>query len=369
MTPHLFVDISSHGFGHLGQAAPVLTALLKRLPDLRLTVRCGLPHHILAARLPAGFAHIREASDFGYVQKDAVSIDLDASRIAYQEAHADFAGRVKREAEFLRGLRPDLVLTDVAYLPLAGAKAAGIPAIAMSSLNWLDLARHFYGHEAWAAPVIADMQAAYAGAEMFIQLTPAMPMETLPNRHVVGPVARVAEPNARQRLRKALGVSKEQTLVLVAMGGFDMDLPTDHWPTGRSLRYLMPAAWNCNHPNAIAYTQGEYDFTELLRASDAVLTKPGYGTVAEAACNGVPMLYVRRDDWPEQEALMTWLHQMGRCREVKRENLDSGAWISDLTALLAEPAPIPITPTGIEEAIGLLTESLYGLTDRSLDQG
>lgn len=358
MTKHLFVDISSHGFGHLGQAAPVLTALLKRLPDLHLTVRCGLPRRILAARLPEGFVHIEEASDFGYVMKDAVSVDRDASRIAYQQAHADFAGRVQREADFLRSLRPDLVLTDVAYLPLAGAKAAGIPAIAMSSLHWLDLARHFYGEEAWAAPVIADMQAAYADAEMFIQLTPAMPMETLPNRQVVGPVARVASPDARQRLRKALGVSEEQTLVLVAMGGFDMDLPTDSWPTDPALRYLMPAAWDCDHPNAIAYTQGKFDFTELLRAANAVLTKPGYGTVAEAACNGVPMLYLRRNDWPEQEPLMTWLHQVGRCREVKRENLDNGAWTDDLNALLASEATIPVIPTGIQEAMALLQRCL-----------
>lgn len=358
MTQHLFVDISSHGFGHLGQAAPVLTNLLERLPDLRLTVRCGLSRHLLAARLPAGFIHIREATDFGYVQKDAVSIDLEASRVAYQKAHADFAGRVAREAEFLRGLRPDLVLTDVAYLPLAGAKAAGIPAIAMSSLNWLDLARHFYGDEGWAAPVIADMQAAYANAEMFIQLTPTMPMETLPNRKQVGPVARVAEPDARQQLRKTLGVNEKQTLVLVAMGGFDMNLPTDRWPADPSLRYLMPAAWDCDHPNAIAYTQGEFDFTELLRASDAVLTKPGYGTVAEAACNGTPMLYLRRDDWPEQEALVTWLHQVGRCQEVKRERLDSGEWISDLNALLAEPLLPEVMPTGIEEAVNLLTAYL-----------
>jgi UDP:flavonoid glycosyltransferase YjiC (YdhE family) len=358
MTKHLFVDISSHGFGHLGQAAPVLTALLKRLPDLHLTVRCGLPRRILAARLPEGFVHIEEASDFGYVMKDAVSVDREASRIAYRQAHADFAGRVQREAEFLRSLRPDLVLTDVAYLPLAGAKTAGIPAIAMSSLNWLDLARHFYGEEAWAAPIIADMQAAYADAEMFIQLTPAMPMETLPNRRVVGPVARVASPDARLRLRKTLGVEEGQTLVLVAMGGFDMDLPTDRWPTYPALRYLMPAAWDCDHPNAIAYTQGEFDFTELLRAADAVLTKPGYGTVVEAACNGVPMLYLRRNDWPEQEPLMTWLHQVGRCVEVKREDLDSGTWTRKLDTLLAESNPIPAMPTGIEEAVSILAACL-----------
>ena len=40
---HLFVDISSHGFGHLAQVAPILTALRAQLPALQLTIRCGLP--------------------------------------------------------------------------------------------------------------------------------------------------------------------------------------------------------------------------------------------------------------------------------------------------------------------------------------
>jgi hypothetical protein len=31
--PHLFVDISAHGFGHLAQVAPVLNALGRRLPN------------------------------------------------------------------------------------------------------------------------------------------------------------------------------------------------------------------------------------------------------------------------------------------------------------------------------------------------
>ena len=43
MAAHLFIDISSHGFGHLAQVAPVVGALIGQRPDLRLTLRTGLP--------------------------------------------------------------------------------------------------------------------------------------------------------------------------------------------------------------------------------------------------------------------------------------------------------------------------------------
>ncbi len=49
--PHLFVDISSHGFGHFAQTAPILNHLVELLPGLRLTVRCGLPTEKLQQRI------------------------------------------------------------------------------------------------------------------------------------------------------------------------------------------------------------------------------------------------------------------------------------------------------------------------------
>src|SRR6185369_17691829 len=126
---HLFVDISSHGFGHLAITAPMLNALAAMAPGLRLTVRSGLPLHKLRQRIRPPFELIAATSDFGYVMIDATRIDRPASAAAYRRAHADWSARVAEEARFLAGQQPDLVLTNVSYLPLAGAAQAGIPAL------------------------------------------------------------------------------------------------------------------------------------------------------------------------------------------------------------------------------------------------
>ena len=137
--PHLFVDISAHGFGHLAQVAPVLNRLTRQLPDLRITLRSALSTARLQTRLVTPFRHLAESSDFGYVMYDAMRVDLDATARAYRTQHADWEARVDREARLLDELQPRLVFSDVAYLPLAGAKRAGIPALAMCSLNWAGL--------------------------------------------------------------------------------------------------------------------------------------------------------------------------------------------------------------------------------------
>lgn len=77
----------------------------------------------------------------------------------------------------------------LAYLPLAGAAEAGIPALSMcSKLNWADLFAHFFDHEAWAGPIHAQILAAYLSAKRFVRL-----------------IASHADDFVRQRLRRGAG--------------------------------------------------------------------------------------------------------------------------------------------------------------------
>lgn len=357
MRPHLFVDITAHGLGHLAQAGPVLAALRARLPQLRLTVRSALPEFRLRARIPGEFTHLAAASDFGYVMHDSVRVDLDASAATYRRQHADWPERVAGEAAFLADLGPDLVLTDVAYLPLAGAARAGIPAIAMSSLNWADLFAHYFAGMDWAAPIQAEIDAAYAAAEFFLSLTPAMPMPSLPRLRTVGPVAALGR-DRRGELRAGLGLGDDERIVLVAFGGFDQALGAEGWPVRPGLHWLVPDGWPTGRPDMHPFARPGMPFTDLLTSADAVLGKPGYGTFAEAACNGTPLFYLRRDDWPEQDCLIDWLHAHGRCREVAAAGLADPGFTGAVDALCRAEAPPRPAPSGADKAAGILAERL-----------
>ena len=328
---HLFVDISSHGFGHLAITAPVLNALAETDPDLRLTVRSRLPFGKLRQRIVPPFEHIASASDFGYVMKGALDIDLAASAAAYRRAHADWPARVAQEAAWLATLKPDLVLTNVSYLPLAAAAQVGIPALSLCSLNWADLFAHFFGRETWAAPIHGEMLAAYRSARAFLCPTPAMPMNDLDRRQVIGPIAASGQ-------RHNLGLNGDRA-VLIAMGGIDHRLPVENWPRLPGIRWLVAADWRCTHPDALAYESFGLGFTDLLCSVDAIITKPGYGTFTEAACNGTPVLYQRRVDWPEQDCLIDWLQGNARALEVSAEQLANGALADSLARLWQQAAP------------------------------
>lgn len=344
---HLFVDISSHGLGHLAQTGPILNALRLRRPSLRLTLRSGLSRQRLASRVDGDFEHIHEASDFGFIMNSALDIDLPASAARYQACHADWPTRVRQEAALLATLAPDLVLADVAYLPLAGAAVAGIPAVALCSLNWADMVRHYFRHETWAAPVHQQILSAYRSATVFLRPTPGMPMFDLANVLAVGPVAAPSR-LGRGEVADRLGLPNERRWVLVALGGFEFPLPVEHWPRRDDVLWLRPEE----------FLPGEVPFHEVLANADAIVTKPGYGSFAEATVHGVPLLYLRRPDWPEEPCLIDWLPHHARAAEISRDQALRGDLLPILDALWRMRVPPRPAPTGIAQAVTTLLDLL-----------
>ena len=360
---HLFVDISSHGYGHLAQAAPVLNALTASRP-LRLTIRSGLAQEQLARRIQSPFTHIHAASDFGFVMHDALNVDLVASADRYRKAYANWSRHIADEARLLRELGTDLVLSNVSPLPLAGAAATCIPALAMCSLNWADLFAHYYAGQDWAAPIHAAMQAAYASARSFIRFSPGMPMPDLPNVQIVGPVSVYADQPARTTREQAaqrLGLPLHKRWLLLALGGIAHRLPVEDWPEMPGIQLLVPADWNVAPRDDISpYSDARLPFAELLPRVDIVLSKPGYGTFVEAACCGLPVLYLQRPDWPEAECLEAWLHQNARSAILPPALGLSGEILPAVNALLARPAPPRPVADGMAQALRLINGLLDG---------
>jgi len=396
LSPHLLVDISAHGYGHVAQTLPVVNELAKRISGLRVTVRSAAPLALLQQRIRCDFRHISVALDFGMKMANAVDVQIAESAAAYRDYHADWDAKVQHAADEMRALQPDLLLANVPYMSLAAAKVAGVRAAAMCCLNWADLYRHYCADDAASAAIHAHMLDAYNSAEVFLKVQPTMPMPDLRNARSINPIAQLGRnqrtqidahlpsllPSCRggERSEGAIGMGVElwhapgstpspalplqgggdvavappEKLILVAMGGIAYRLPMEHWPRIEDVRWLIPQDWNIKRDDMIAFDSLGLTFSDVLASCDAVLTKPGYGTFAEAACAGVPVLYVSRRDWPEEPYLVQWLQQHGVCCEVERERLQSGDIEGMLRDLWAQPQlPVPIA-SGAAEAAEIL---------------
>lgn len=363
--PHLLVDISSHGFGHLAQTAPILNALRKRLPDLRLTIRSGLPREKLDERLRGGFAQVRNASDFGFVMFDPLRVDLAATARRYREVHANWSHLVADEAAWLSRIGADFVLSNVAYLPLAGASSAGIPAAACCSLNWHALFEHFFVHR--GAPgelseIASQILAAYESAP-FLALEPAMAMPRLTTRIAMPPVAEGGR-DCRAEILRRFPEWRGRKLVLVGFGGIPMGVaryPLASW-AAMSAREGLRCAWLVpdgagGFPDSVEVAQLEMPHCDLQASCDAIIGKPGYGTFVEAAVAGTPVLWIRREDWPEQDCLISWLATNGGARELTPAELAEGR-ISEGLAELWARRYLPVPALGADRVAAWLAARL-----------
>lgn len=355
--PHLLVCISAHGFGHIAQTAPIINAVRERLPDIQITVRTLSPLAQLRARIHGPFQYLREGGDIGMHMASALDVQAQETAAAYHHLHRDWGLTVSREAEVLREIAPDFVLSNVGYLPLAGAYRVGIPCAGMSSLNWADIFEHYCSSISGTRQIHEQMRLAYAHAEAFLQLTPHMPMTDLDNRIACETVAETGR-NRRAEIDAFFGLGGTEKLVLVSLGGFDSRLPTETWPRIPGVRWIIPANWRSAHPDALTLEALEMEFSDVLASSDALICKPGYGSFVEATCCGVPVLYVARDDWPEAEFLEQWIHTQGLACKVSRDRMERGEFFDDLLGLLAAPEFTPAAPTGTVQVADWLVKRL-----------
>jgi len=345
---HLLVDITAHGFGHLAQTAPVVNELVRRLPDLRVTVRSAVPLAILQQRFQCEFQCIPLAIDFGMQMIDAVEVDVANSLLAYQNYHANWSAKVAMAAAEMAALKPDVLLANVPYLSLAAAQQAGIPAVAMCCLNWAEIYRHYAGVTPTAQLIYQQMLDAYNSAAVFYKVQPTMPMSGLNNAQLIAPIAQLGR-NRRHEIDRLLGLRATDKLVVVGMGGINYRLPMENWPTLAGMYWIAPENWQIERDDVISLAQLSLPFSDVLASCDAVLTKPGYGMFAEAACSGVPVLYVSRGAWPEQPYLLDWLNQHGVCREVTSAQLSTGDLADELQVLLSLNKPQTPLANGAEE--------------------
>ncbi len=359
MRKHLVVSISGHGFGHVAQTAPVLNALHAQMPQLRITVRSSVTIEHLHARIHIPFTHLPSEGDIGMMMTSPLEVDVTQSRAAYHAFHADWEKRVADEACLLKKLHADMVFSNAGYLPLAGAQRAGILNAALCSLNWADIYRHYCTPTGTPtdAHISQQIQRCYADADAFLRATPGMAMDDLANLIPVAPIAAVGE-NRRDELNRHLGLSGDEKLVLVSMGGIQSRLPVDNWPRIDGVRYLVQANWQTRHPDAIAIESMPLCFSDLLASADALLCKPGYGSFVEAACCGVPVIYAGRPDWPESVALTEWLTKNGKSCEISANALARGNFSDVLAQLWHTPDTAKIIPAGAQQAAGWIAKKM-----------
>jgi hypothetical protein len=340
--------ISGHGFGHASRQVEIIRALARGRPALRVRIRSAVDPGLLARTLDVPYELLPGEVDTGIVQPSSISHDDEATVTAAIAFYAGFERRIDNEVRALAEDPPALIAGDIPPLAFEVASRLGIPGIAIANFTW-DWIYETHPGMAEAAPwLVPRLKRAYQKATQALELPMAGGFDVFSAVERLPLVARVPS-RGREATRAAFGIPADRRAALLSFGGYglpDLDVGQldlfDEWTivtTDRSARASGAALPQVRFIPESSFIDTGFRYEDVVSAVDAVVTKPGYGIIAECVSTSTPMLYTSRGDFREYDLLVREMPKYLRARFIDQRDLFAGRWRAALNGLLAQPAP------------------------------
>jgi hypothetical protein len=322
--PILYVAITNHGFGHATRTASVAATIQKLYPEVLLIMVTTAPRWLLECYIGGDFIHRPRSFDLGVIQADSLTMDKEATKEKLLDIQKNQNSLIASEVNFIRQNRVNLILADIPFLTPLFAKAANIPCWMMSNFGW-DLIYRDWGDEFIA---IADwISDCYSKCDRLFRLPFHEPMQAFNNITDVGLTGGSPRYSADE-LRAAWGITAPlEKTILLTFGGLGLQqIPYDnlkHFPDWQFIIFDQSAP---DLPNLVKINDRKYRPVDFMSICGRVVSKPGYGTFAEATRLGVPLVTIPRDDFAEAAFLLEGIVNYHQHQILTPTEFFQGTW-------------------------------------------
>jgi len=333
--------ISAHGYGHGVLSAHIIRAFADCCPDVPVILVSDLPQAFLLNRLPGVRVTPRPGSfDLGMVQLDSIQVDVDATLPRISALCDRWDALIAAEADFLTRSHVGLVVADIPAIPLAAAARAGLPRLAVGNFGWDWIYAAFGERNALWDSVAATFERGYANADLLLRLPFHEEMKAFPR---IEDLPLVGGPGRERRdeMASLTGSDPRKTWVLLAfttLAWDDQALAAVERASGYEFFTALPLAWSGRNIHAVDCDT--LPFRDILASVDAVISKPGYGIVADCIVNRKPLLFAERSDFREYAILEDAIRRYLRSAHIPAATLYRGDLISGLEMLQGAPDPV-----------------------------
>ncbi len=358
--------ITPHGFGHAARSSAILEALQNLMPEVAFHIFTLIPPNFFK-QAKISFEYHKVKCDIGLVQKDALREDPIATVEELDEFLPFSDSLILELTSAMEKIKAKIVLCDIAPLGIAVAKRAGIPSILIQNFTWDWIYEKYLMQAPTLQKHIDFLRKIFKEANFIIQTEPVCYDEVGASLKV-NPVSRPVR-RQREEVRCQLLQGMEKKIVLVSMGGAHQTMPFVEKLKKYKQDYLfiLPAA-DCKEvlqEENILFLPHHSDFyhPDLVNASDAVIGKIGYSTVAEIFATGTPFGYVPRSFFRESPVLVDFIQkQQMPAVEISHSDFLEGNWLGKLAFLCSmrkKNSAMPVArPDGATEAARFIQKIL-----------
>ncbi|MDH4317250.1 MAG: hypothetical protein OEV64_02565 [Desulfobulbaceae bacterium] len=353
--------ITPHGFGHAARACAVMEALALLIP-IRLTIITMVPIWFFKESLLFDFIYLPFNADIGLSQKSSLEIDFPATLQALKSFYPPTESNLTKLRKHIRG--SDLVLCDISPLGLIAAKAENIPSVLLENFTWDWIYSSYITPYPELSRFIDYLATIFQEANYRIQTQPVCSSTNCDLK--TNPISRETR-NSPVHTRSRLKICDGEKMVLITMGGIGNDnlsfnnLLTKLRKYPRAI-FVAPGHQNPNlvrRDNLILLPRECGIFhPDLVAASDAVVGKTGYSTLAEVYNASVPWGFISRNDFPESPVLAGFIQSHMSGLEITAEEFLNGAWTKKVLTLLELSHPKKPQLNGAHETALFLTDIL-----------
>lgn len=331
--------ISSHGFGHAARSAAIMTAWRKVNPNLHFHLYTQTPQWFFDEALGNGFTYHLLQSDVGLVQSTPMTQDLVLTRQKLSHFFKQIQTEKIRIAQELRDLQIRFVSADISPLGILSAAQASIPSVLIENFTW-DWIYEIYRSESpeWDG-IIQQMQQINALPAAHIQTDPVC--NPFHQATLLAPPASREPRNDRAKIRTELGIPPTSKMVLVTMGGIpEVFNNLESIKPHPEVFFVIPGGSHTYQKSGqilLIPHHSRFYHPDLIHASDAVIGKAGYSTIAEVYQSGVPFGYIIRSNFRESPVLADYLNQKQMGFQIDESTFLMGNWEDTVQQLLESP--------------------------------
>jgi hypothetical protein len=333
-----------------------MAALLELHPDLNFDIFTEVPRWFFEDSLGGRFSYHSLLPDIGLVQESPLRIDLNRTLDRLNRFFPFEGSRIASLASLLRERACALALCDIAPMGILAAREAGIPSVLVENFTWDWIYEAYVEKMPGLIPHIHYLNKLFAMADVHIQAEPVCERRFVDL--TVPPVSRKQrKPSAE--VRKDLAVPLDSKAVLITMGGISSQYPfLEDLEERAHVTFIVPGGAQDieakGNLRLLPHRSGFFH-PDLVHASDGVIGKVGYSTLAEVFQAGVPFGYIARPDFRESPCLASFIEEKMPGISIAEEGFHGAAWLSRLDELLSLSRSEPAGPNGASEIARFLS--------------
>lgn len=289
---YIALYISSHGFGHMTRCLGIMENILKT-SDYNLYIVCGKRQNDFARiyldKYKNRIIYKDLVTDIGLVNKEnSLEVDKFSLKKKLLEFTSSWEDIVNNECDFLSNLNIKCIVSDISPIGTLVGNKLNLPVILITNFTWVEQ----YEYIGIEKHIIDKYRQAYSYVTKFIKYDLCLPIDSVNCRDIneVGFTCREIDFDKVEKIKSQYGKS------IMVTCGKSANLNTINIKNFKGTIFTTSGIdiicqENCNIVNLPIDI---LDTQNYIAASDIVITKAGWGTIAEAILGHTNLVLIER---------------------------------------------------------------------------